>query len=57
MRVGDQSHAQTALPPVPNLQEAGWAHSLSGRVWKISPPPAFDPRTLQPVASRYAGYA
>ena len=23
------------------------------RVWKISPPPGFDPRTFQPVASRY----
>jgi hypothetical protein len=22
-------------------------------VWKISPPPGFDPRTVQPVASRY----
>jgi len=25
----------------------------SGRVRKISPPPGFDPRTVQPVASRY----
>jgi len=25
----------------------------SGQVRKISPPPAFDPRTVQPVASRY----
>jgi len=25
----------------------------SGRVRKISPPPRFDPRTVQPVASRY----
>ena len=25
----------------------------SGRVWKISPPPGFDPRTVQPVTSRY----
>jgi hypothetical protein len=24
---------------------------------KISPPPVFDPRTVQPVASRYAAYA
>ena len=25
----------------------------SGRVWKISLPPRFDPRTLRPLASRY----
>jgi hypothetical protein len=24
---------------------------------KISPSPGFDPRTFQPVASRYSGYA
>jgi hypothetical protein len=29
----------------------------SGRVRKISPPPVFDPRTIQPVASRYTEYA
>ena len=28
----------------------------SGRVRKISPPPGFDPRTVQPVASRYMPY-
>jgi hypothetical protein len=38
------------------LQEAGWA---SGTVWTDTenlatpPPPGFDPRTVQPVASRY----
>jgi hypothetical protein len=26
-------------------------------VRKISPPPRFDPRIVQPVASRYTGYA
>ena len=31
----------------------GW----SGRVWKISPPPGFDPLTLHPVASRYTDCA
>ena len=25
----------------------------SGQVWKILPPPGFDPQTIQPVASRY----
>jgi hypothetical protein len=34
----------------------GWV-GLSGRVLKISPPPGFDPRTVQPVASRYTDYA
>jgi hypothetical protein len=44
--------------PVPIIQEAGWA---PGPVWtgaKISPPPpGFDPRTVQPVASRCTDYA
>jgi hypothetical protein len=38
---------------VPILQEAVWTPGRSGRVRKISPPPEFDPRTVQPVASRY----
>ena len=29
----------------------------SGQVRKISPPPGFDPRTVQPLASRYTDYA
>ena len=29
----------------------------SGRVRKISPPPGFDPRTVQPVVSRYTDWA
>ena len=36
--------------PVSIVQEAGWA---PGSVQKISPLPGFDPRTVQPVASRY----
>ena len=39
------------------MQEAGWA---SGTVWglrKIAPLLGFDPRTVQPVAGRYTGYA
>jgi hypothetical protein len=28
-----------------------------GQVRKISPPPGFDPRTVQPVCSRYTDYA
>ena len=42
---------------VPIVQEAGWA---PGTVWPGAEnlaPPEFDPRTVQPVASRYADYA
>jgi hypothetical protein len=57
MGVGSQRYVPTALPPVkepvPTVQEAGWAQGRSGRVRKISPPPGFDPRTVQSVASRY----
>jgi len=39
--------------PVSIVQEAGWA---PGPIWKgaenPAPPPGFDPRTVQPVASR-----
>jgi hypothetical protein len=52
--VGGQHHAPAALPPVedtvPIVQEAG-------RERKISSPPGFDPRTVQPVASRYTDWA
>jgi hypothetical protein len=35
----------------------GGPEGRSGQVRKISPPPGFDPRTVQPVASRYTVYA
>ena len=37
----------------------GWVgpRDRSGRVRKISSPPGFDPRTVQPVASRYTDWA
>ena len=55
MRVGGQRHAPAALPPKerdpgPTVSEA---QGRSGSVRKISPPPGFSPRTVQPVASRY----
>jgi hypothetical protein len=31
--------------------------SRSGQVRKISPPPGFDPQTVQPVGGRYTDYA
>jgi len=43
--------------PVPIVQEAGWA---PGPVWTGAEnlaPPGFDPRTVQPVASRYTDWA
>jgi len=43
--------------PVPIVQEAGWA---LGPVWTGAEnltPLGFDPRTVQPVASRYTDYA
>ena len=43
--------------PVPIVQEAGWTQGRSGQVRKISPPQGFDPRTVQPVASRYTDWA
>ena len=48
--VGCQSYAPAALPPgndpVPIVQQAGCER-------KTSPPPEFDPRTVQPLVSRY----
>jgi hypothetical protein len=58
---GSESRPIRSLLPGENLvlivQEAGWALGRSGQVRKISPPPGFDPRTVQPVASRYTDYA
>ena len=39
-----------SLPSRPAL---GGPQGRSGRVRNISPPPGFDPRTVQPVAIRY----
>jgi len=35
----------------------GGTDGRSGQVWKISPPPGFDPQNVQPLASRYTDYA
>jgi hypothetical protein len=55
--VGGQLHAPDSLPPgmtrYPLYRRLGRPQGRSGRVLKISPPPGFDPRTVQPVASRY----
>ena len=41
----------------PLCRKLGGAQGRSGQVRKISPPPGFNPRTVQPVASRYTDYA
>jgi hypothetical protein len=55
--VGGKRQAPAALPPrktrYPLYGRLGGSQGRSGRVRKISPPPGFDPRTVQPVASRY----
>jgi len=60
MVVGDQRHAPAALPSekirYPLYRRLGGPQGSSGRVQKISPPPEFDPRTVQPVASRYTDW-
>ena len=54
-------HSPAALPPgkirYPLYRRLGGPHGRSGRVRKISPPPELDPRTVQPVASRYTDWA
>ena len=39
------------------LYRLGGPHGRSGRLRNISPPPGFDPRTVQPVASRYTHFS
>ena len=59
--VGGQHHAPAALPPgktrYPLYRRLGGPQGWSGRVRKISPLPGFDPRAVQPVASRYTDWA
>jgi hypothetical protein len=61
MEVGCQRHAPAALPPgktrYPLCRGLDGPQGRSERVQKISPPPGFDPWTVQPVASRYTDWA
>jgi len=41
----------------PLYRRLGGPQGWSGQVQKIPPPPGFDPRTVQPVATRYIDYA
>jgi len=56
MGVGGQRDAPAALPPGKRPGThciGGWVGPRAGRVRKFSHLPGFDPRTVQPVASRY----
>ena len=48
------SRCGRSLPPrktrYPLYRRLGWPQDRSGQVRKISPPPGFDPRNVQPVA-------
>ena len=61
MGVGGQHHALPALPPgktrYPLYRRLGGPQGRSGRLRKTWPPPAFDTRTVQPIASRYTDWA
>ena len=54
--MGGQRHAPAALPPGKNryllFRRLGGPQARSGQVHKISPPPVFDPRTVQPLVSQ-----
>ena len=59
--MGGQLHARAALPPGNTrfalYRRLGRPQGRSGRVRKISPPPGFDPRTVQSVARCYTDCA
>ena len=61
MGVGGQRHAPAVLPPgnnrYPLYRRMGGPQGRSGGLRKISPPPGFDPRTVQHIASRYTDWA
>ena len=61
MGVGGQHHSPAALPPgktrYPLYRRLGGPQGRSELVRKISRPPGFAPRTVQPVASRYTDWA
>ena len=61
MGVDSQRNAPAALPPgktrYPLYRRLGGRQERSGPVRKISLPPGFDPRTVQPVVSHYTDWA
>jgi hypothetical protein len=61
MGVGAQCHAPATLPlgktRYPLYRRLYGPQGRSGWVWKIMPPPGFDPWTIQPIVSHYTDYA
>ena len=61
MWVGVQHQAPTVSPPglnqYPLYRRLDEPQGQSGWVQNISPPPGFDPPTVQPVASCHTNYA
>jgi hypothetical protein len=62
MGVSGQRHAPAALPPGKRHSTrciGGWVGPRAGldECGRSRPPPGFDPRTVQPVASRYTDRA
>jgi hypothetical protein len=53
MGVGGKRHALDNLPPGMTRYPLYRRLDRPGQVLKISPPPGFNPRTVQLVASRY----
>jgi len=58
MGMGGQRHAPDALSPrqtqYPLYMRPGGPQGRSGLMRKISPPPGFDPRTVQPIATFFS---
>jgi len=58
---GSASRPGHSLPPgktqYPFYRRLDGAQGRSGQVQKISPPPGYNPQTVQPVASHYTDYA
>jgi len=48
---------RSGMRPDTHVREAGWASKPVWKARKISPSPAFDPRTVHSVASRYTVYS
>ena len=57
---GSASRPGRTLPPgktlYPFYRRLGGPQGRSGLVQKIPLPPGFDPRTVQPISSRYTDY-
>jgi hypothetical protein len=54
MGMGGKRHVLVTQYPL--YRRLGGPQGRAGQVPKISPPPGFDPWTIQPVASHYTDY-